>query len=105
MKKVNIHDEGPFQDSGFGRLLVHESPYLKSLNFNFRAGQKMPVHSHDLEGEVVILVLEGTGRFLGADDAAMPAKPGDVLICDIADPHGVEAETDMRVLVVIAPPI
>jgi hypothetical protein len=28
-----------------------------------------------------------------------------VLICDIAEPHGVRADTDMRVLVTIAPPI
>jgi quercetin dioxygenase-like cupin family protein len=30
---------------------------------------------------------------------------GDVLISDISEPHGVRAETDMRVLVTIAPPL
>lgn len=35
----------------------------------------------------------------------IPAGPGDVLISDISEPHGIRAKTDMRVLVTIAPPI
>jgi quercetin dioxygenase-like cupin family protein len=105
MKKINVFAEGQFRDSGFGRLLVHESPYVKALNFNFHAGQELPVHSHDIEGEVVLTVLEGTGEFLGADGATIPAKAGDVLVSEIRVPHGIRAATDMRVLVVIAPPI
>ena len=35
----------------------------------------------------------------------MPANAGDVLVSEIAEPHGVKATTDMRVLVTIAPPI
>jgi quercetin dioxygenase-like cupin family protein len=52
-------------------------------------------------------VLEGEGEFLGADGASIPAKTGDVLVADIAEPHGVRAGADsrLRVLVTIAPPI
>ncbi|SHL45097.1 Cupin domain-containing protein, partial [Desulfatibacillum alkenivorans DSM 16219] len=64
-----------------------------------------PIHAHDIEGQLSILVLEGEGAFLGEDEAVVPAKTGDVLICDIAEPHGIRADTDMRVLVTIAPPI
>jgi quercetin dioxygenase-like cupin family protein len=35
----------------------------------------------------------------------LPAKPGNVLISEISEPHGLRAKTDMRVLVTIAPPI
>jgi quercetin dioxygenase-like cupin family protein len=35
----------------------------------------------------------------------VPAKKGDVLVCDIAEPHGLKAKTDLRLLVTIAPPI
>jgi quercetin dioxygenase-like cupin family protein len=42
---------------------------------------------------------------MAADGATMPARPGDVLVSEIAEPHGVQATTDMRVLVTIAPPI
>ena len=105
MKKVSMYKENSFKESGLSRLLVHDSPYFKILNFNFKAGQELPLHSHDIEGEVSIAVLEGKGEFLAGDDEALPAEPGDILICAIAEPHGLKAKTDMRVLVTIAPPI
>jgi len=105
MKKVSMFKENGFKDSGLSRLLVHDSPYFKILNFNFKAGQELPLHSHDIEGQVSIAVLEGKGVFLADNNETLPAKPGDILICEIAEPHGLRAESDMRVLVTIAPPI
>ena len=105
MKNINLFEAGDFSDKGFGKLLVHDSPYFKVLNFNFRAGQELPVHSHDIEGEVSITVLDGEGEFLGKDETAIPARKGDVLISEIREPHGLKAKTDLRVLVTIAPPI
>ena len=81
------------------------APGFEQFNFNFRGGQELPIHAHDIEGEVSIAVLEGTGEFLGKDGAPLPAGPGDVPVCPIAEPHGIRAATDMRVLVTIAPPI
>ncbi|MDD4650058.1 MAG: cupin domain-containing protein [Desulfoplanes sp.] len=105
MKKINLFDEGNFNDIAFKTLLVHDSENFKILNFNFRAGQELGVHSHDIDGEVSITIIEGTGEFLAADNATIPAKPGDVLVCKIKVPHGIRATTDMRALVTIAPPI
>ncbi|MCF8111106.1 MAG: cupin [Desulfobacteraceae bacterium] len=105
LKKIEVFKENDFSDKQFKKLLVHDSPYFKVINFNFRAGQELPVHSHDIDGQLSITVLEGEGEFLGAEDSAMPAYAGDVLISDISEPHGIRAETDMRVLVTIAPPI
>jgi len=105
MKHLNIIEAGDFAEKGFKKLLVHDSPYFKIINFNFKAGQTMPIHSHDIEGELSILILEGSGSYLGAEGATLPAKAGDILVCGIANPHGLSAETDMRVLVTIAPPI
>jgi len=104
MKKVSIDDEARFTDLTFHSFLVHDSEHFKIINFNFKAGQHMPVHSHDIEGQLSIVVLSGEGEFVTEEDA-LPAKAGDVLVCDIAEPHGVRAKTDMRVLVTIAPPI
>ncbi|MBG0777102.1 MAG: cupin [Desulfovibrionaceae bacterium] len=104
MKRIDLIEQGAFKDSDFASLLVHESPYMKVLNFNFEPGQTLPLHSHDIEGEVAIGVLEGSGAFLSAD-GEVPATPGSVLVADIADPHGIRADTRMRVLVTIAPPI
>lgn len=105
MKITNLYTAAGFGDVSHKSLLVHESPYFKVLNFNFRPGQGLPVHSHDLEGQVSIVVLEGEGEFRARDDARLPARKGDVLVCDIAEPHGVIATSEMRVLVTIAPPI
>lgn len=105
MKQVNLFEAGQFAEQGFGRLLVHDSPYFKIINFNFKAGQELPVHAHDIEGQVSLVIIEGEGEFLGKDGAALAAKPGDVVISEIAEPHGLRAKTDLRLLVTIAPPI
>ena len=104
MKKSNLFEENSFNDLHMSRFLVHDSPYFKILNFNFRAGQELPIHSHDVDGQLSILVLEGEGEFL-AKDESLPARIGDVLVSDIREPHGIRAKTDMRVVVTIAPPI
>lgn len=105
LKKVEVFKDNDFSEKAFSKLLIHDSPYFKILNFNFKAGQELPIHSHDIDGQLSITVLEGTGEFLGKDDATIPANPGDVLISDINEPHGVRATMDLRVLVTIAPPI
>lgn len=104
MKQMDIFSEGKFKQEAFSKLLVHDSPYFKIINFNFEPGQELPVHSHDIEGQVSILVLEGEGEFLGKD-TSLRAKAGDILISEIAEPHGIRAKTRLRVLVIIAPPI
>ena len=105
MKKINLYEANDFSDQKFKLLLVHDSPYFKILNFNFKAGQELPVHAHDIEGQVSLAILEGEGKFLGKENSTIPAKAGDILICDISEPHGLKAETDLRLLVTIAPPI
>ncbi|MBL7175483.1 MAG: cupin domain-containing protein [Desulfobacteraceae bacterium] len=105
MKNIKLYEESGFSEKVFNRYLVHDSPYFKILNFNFKAGQELPVHFHEIDGQVSIAVLEGEGEFLGKEGTTIPAQPGDVLISDISEPHGVRAKSDMRVLVTIAPPI
>ncbi|MBF0497680.1 MAG: cupin domain-containing protein [Deltaproteobacteria bacterium] len=105
MNKTNLYDAQGFSEKAFKRLLVHESPYFKILNFNFKAGQELPVHSHDIEGQVSLVIIAGEGEFLGKDGQSIPAQAGDVLVSDISEPHGLRAKTDLRLLVTIAPPI
>ena len=105
IKRIELFKESGFKDKAFNKFLVHDSPYMKVVNFNFKAGQELPIHSHEIDGQVNITVLEGEGEFLGKDGAAFPANTGDVLIADISDTHGIRAKGDLRVLVTIAPPI
>jgi quercetin dioxygenase-like cupin family protein len=105
MKTVNFFEANDFSGKAFKVLLIHDSPYFKILNFNFKAGQELPVHSHDIERQVSLVIVEGEGEFLGKDGASLPAKAGDVLISDISESHGLKAKTDVRLLVTIASPI
>jgi quercetin dioxygenase-like cupin family protein len=105
MKRVELFKESGFSDKGMQKLLIHDSPYFRVLNFNFRSGQELGIHSHDVEGQLSIVVIEGEGEFLGRDGLTLPANTGDVLISDIREPHGMLAISDMRVIVTIAPPV
>ena len=104
-EKKSLAETRVFDSKSIKRMLIHDSPWFRILNFNISAGQVFPVHSHDLDGQLSIQVLEGTGEFLGKDDRAIPAQTGDLLLSDIREPHGVRAQTDMRILVTIAPPV
>lgn len=103
MKKLSLTETRAFDDKTFKRFLLHDSPYFRVLNFNLKAGQVFPVHSHPTEGQLTIQVVEGSGEFLG-EQASIPAVAGDILVSEISEPHGVKATTDMRILVTIAPP-
>jgi len=105
MKTIQLTTTDEFAAGSMKRFfLVEDSPYFKIINFNLDAGVTFPVHSHDLDGELSILVLGGEGSFLDGNKK-IPAKAGDLLISQIREPHGVEAATRMRLLVTIAPPI
>ena len=106
MKILKLNDTAEFIPGVMKRtFLVENSPNFKLINFNLDAGVTFPVHSHDLDGEVVIQILKGDGYFLGDGDTEIPAQQGDILVSEIREPHGVRAETQMRILVTIAPPI
>ncbi|MCB2181584.1 MAG: cupin domain-containing protein [Desulfobulbaceae bacterium] len=106
MKKIRLADTREFTEGGMKRFfLVEDSPYFKIINFNLSAGHTFPVHSHDTDGQLSIHVIEGKGFFLGENEAEIAAESGDILISEIREPHGVRAESDMRIVVTIAPPI
>lgn len=106
MKILKLKDTHEFTPGAMKRFfLVEDSPSFKIVNFNLDEGVTFPVHSHDLDGELSIQVLEGEGYFLGDGDTELPAVQGDIFISQIREPHGVRAKTQMRILVTIAPPI
>jgi quercetin dioxygenase-like cupin family protein len=105
VQKYELDTTRKFNPLGMQTNVLHESEFFKIINFNISAGRIFPVHSHDLEGQVSIHVIEGTGEFLGDNNLTLPAKEGDILVSDISEPHGVKADTDMRIVVTIAPPI
>ena len=106
MKVMKLSETNEFTPGAMKRfILVEKSEFFKIINFNLEAGVIFPVHSHDLDSELSIQVVDGNGYFLGEGDTKIPAEKGDILISEIREPHGVEAETNMRIVVTIAPPI
>jgi quercetin dioxygenase-like cupin family protein len=106
MKVMKLSETNEFKPGAMKRFfLVETSEFFKIINFNLDAGVTFPVHSHDLDGDLSIQVVEGNGYFLGEGDAEIPAEKGDILVSEIREPHGVRAETNMRIVVTIAPPI
>jgi len=87
LKRIEVFKDGKFNDKAMGKLLVHDSPYFRVLNFNFKAVRNC-YPFHETEGQLSIVVLEGKGLFLGKDGQTLPAETGDVLISDISEPHG-----------------
>ncbi|AGF78117.1 hypothetical protein UWK_01559 [Desulfocapsa sulfexigens DSM 10523] len=106
MKVIQLDETNEYTPGAMKRFfLVQDSAYFKIINFNLEAGVTFPVHSHDLDGDLSIQILEGNGFFLGKGDTELPAKKGDILVSQIREPHGVRAETNLRILVTISPPI
>jgi len=105
MHKNRIHESRSFNPDRMHVQLVHESEHVKVMNFNLKAGQEMPVHSHNLDGELVLVVLSGEGQLMGEFGVLDALTAGDVIICEIKVPHGVKATKDMSLVVTIAPPI
>ena len=105
MKKIELDQTREFNPLGMKSIVLHDSEHFKILNFNLMGGSIFPIHSHDLDGQLSILVIEGEGAFLADNEETISAKTGDMLVCDIREPHGVRADVDMRIVVTIAPPI
>ncbi len=105
MKQINLYEANDFADKAMKKFLVHDSPYFRIINFNFKPGQELPVHSHDVEGQLSLVVVEGEGEFLGKDGTSFPGRQGDVVISEISEPHGFRAGSHVRLLVTIAPPL
>ena len=102
MKLFNLPEIAKFSADKPCRELLFDSPNLRLLTFNFEPGQEMPVHSHNADSEVSLLILEGEGVFTGGPKE-IPAKTGVLQIMPVSEPHGLRAHTRLRLLVFIAP--
>lgn len=101
MKFINLEEFTKFEPDKLHRELLYDSPNLRALSFNFEPGQELPVHSHDADSEVTLMVLEGEGEFTGSHP--MAARAGMLQIMPVSEPHGLQAKTRLRLLVFIAP--
>ncbi len=102
-EKFNIDEMAKFQDDKMGVTITHDSINLRQLLFCFKAGQELPVHSHDVDSEIIMAIMAGEGTVIEAE-SEIAVKAGDILIGQVRVPHGIQAKTEMKVLVTITPP-
>ncbi len=77
---------------------------MRVVAFSLLPGQVVPAHSS--RSSVLVHVLRGSGRYLGATGAAgaLALRVGESAIYDVDEPHSIEAgEAGLEFLAVIAP--
>jgi len=86
-----------------GKSTLFQSPRLLVGLNAFEPGQSHALHAHAGMDKVYV-VLEGEGLFL-LEQVARPMRAGDVLVAPDGVPHGVENNSQARLLVmaVLAP--
>ncbi len=74
MRKIELDGTREFNPLGMKAIVLHDSEHFKILNFNLKAGALFPIHSHDLDGQLSILVIEGEGLFLADKEQTICEK-------------------------------
>ncbi len=100
----NVDEIAKFSDNKMTVNVTHESENMKQMLFCFKPGQELPVHSHDVDSELIMTIVDGEGVVI-ENDQEVPVKGGDILIAQVRVPHGIKAKTNMKVLVTITPPL
>jgi quercetin dioxygenase-like cupin family protein len=103
-EKFNIDEMATFKDEKMTVKITHDSANFRQLLFCFKAGQELPVHSHDVESEIIFTIMGGEGVLI-EEEKEVEVRGGDVLIGQVRIPHGIRAKTEMKVLVTITPPL
>lgn len=101
MKFIDLNEYTKFEAHKPHRELLYDSPNLRVLSFNFEPGQELPVHCHEGDSDVTLMILEGEGEFAGSHE--MTARAGTMQIMPVREPHGLKAKTRLRLLVFITP--
>ena len=66
--------------------------------FAFAAGEEISTHSS--EGDAMVLVLEGTGRFT-VDGKSYAVSAGETLVMPAGKPHAVNADQDFKMMLTV----
>jgi len=103
-EKFNIDEAARFSDDKMTVKITHDSVNFRQLLFCFKGGQELPVHSHDVDSEIIMAIMDGEGVVI-EEGQEVPVKKGDILIGQVRIPHGIRAKTEMKVLVTITPPL
>lgn len=75
-----------------------QNEHVSVTLFAFDKGEE--IGTHDSEGDAMVLVLQGTGKFI-VDGKAHTVSQGQVLIMPAGKPHSVQAPEAFKMLLVV----
>lgn len=78
-----------------------QNPYVSVTLFAFAAGEE--IGTHDSQGDAMVYVLEGTGRFTVGGTEHL-CKAGETLVMPARIPHAVYAPEDFKMLLTVVFP-
>lgn len=78
-----------------------QNPYVSVTLFAFAKGEE--IGTHDSEGDAMVLVLEGTGRFT-VDGRDYVLQAGESLVMPAKKPHAVYAPENFKMLLTVVFP-
>ena len=88
-----FHDRNPYAEP----LVVNKEGRI--LRFMLKPGQSVVEHTAP-NSPVYIMVIQGTGRFLGGEGQEARLGPGSLLVFESNEPHAIHAEEESLVFVV-----
>ncbi len=101
MTRANLCSMDLPEVGDYGVSYVYESPCLKILKFRFEAGQKLFMHSEEMQGKVSLFVLGGNGEFHGEGLQRYSVEPGDIVISEISEQNSLLATSELCLLVTV----
>ena len=100
MQHFNLNQLAEFKDSGPAVQMLAQSIHFRQLLFGFRAGQELKEHT--APSQISVQVISGQLTFEVADKS-YALEAGQMLLLEAAVPHGVRAQTDAVMLLVMMP--
>ena len=97
--KIELKDLVSYQEGQVVSKTLVQNDYVSMTIFSFDKGEE--ISSHDSQGDAMVTVLEGKGRFTVADEVFYLEK-GETLIMPKDIPHAVYGEEKFKMQLVVS---
>lgn len=98
---VSLADQVSVNPGQIVSRTLAQNPYVSVTLFAFAKGEE--IGTHDSEGDAMVLVLEGTGRFT-VDGRDYVLQAGESLVMPARKPHAVYAPENFKMLLTVVFP-
>jgi len=98
IKVTNLLKTAPYADGEMGKRKLVDEPHCLMMQVALKPGQKVP--QHDANGNVHIVLLEGT-VVLNLDGQDVPATNGDLVPVAIGTPMNIRNDSDANATFIV----